>query len=52
MAAIDPRSSAARRQLTRRDFVTRTGPSGAAALVVGGRARRVSPNLARTWLDK
>jgi peptide/nickel transport system substrate-binding protein len=40
MAATDPRSSAPRRHLTRRDFVTRTGLGGAAALFVGTRARR------------
>src|SRR6266850_5671223 len=40
MAAIDPRSSAPRRHLTRRDFVTRTAVGGAAALIVGTGARR------------
>jgi peptide/nickel transport system substrate-binding protein len=42
MPATDPRSSAPRRHMTRRDFVARTGLGGAAALVVGARARRAA----------
>jgi peptide/nickel transport system substrate-binding protein len=49
MAAVDPRPLAARRQLTRRDFVTRTGVGGAAALVVGARAKRAA--AAPQYLD-
>jgi peptide/nickel transport system substrate-binding protein len=49
MAAVDPRPLAARRQLTRRDFVTRTGVGGAAALVAGARAKRAA--AAPQYLD-
>jgi hypothetical protein len=40
MAVNDARSLPSRRHLTRRDFVTRTGVGGAAALIVGTSARR------------
>jgi peptide/nickel transport system substrate-binding protein len=52
MTAPDPRSTARRRQLSRREFVARAALGGAAAVALGGRPRRAfaAPSPYPEWI--